>query len=85
MNTVDTYTNGKITIKISDLCNLTYPCQHYVSFDNGSMNNNKLMSGVDICKLLKKYNIPVPAHFKRYIDFIQISKHLDNLNIILYL
>ncbi len=49
-------------IKVSGLCIETYPCQHYVEYDN----IKTTLFGTEVYKLFEKKKLPVPKHFLEY-------------------
>jgi hypothetical protein len=54
---------NEITIDTGDECLESFPCQHYVSINDGE---KELMGGVEIFELYEKYDLEVPGHFKEY-------------------
>ena len=64
------------TLKISDMCYLTYPCSHIV--ENLLTGEIKRMSGREIYIILKEQNIS-DKHFEKYND-IQFNKSLSIWN-----
>lgn len=47
---------------INEMCFLTYPCMHYVTF-NGE---TKMMGGIEIVNLFVSLGKEIPKHFKLY-------------------
>lgn len=55
-------------IKIKSMCYESYPCQHFISIDNGK--TWELLDSIKIVKKLISLGIDVHEHFKKYIQLI---------------
>ena len=51
-------------VTIGSMCYQSYPCQHFVNYDN----KWQLMSATEIVELFRKLKKPIPDHFMYALD-----------------
>ena len=56
---------------LSDICLHSYPCRHSITYINEKKETNTI-SSANIVRLFKKENLPLPQHFEKYIESMDI-------------